>query len=268
MGDEGQFRPPRPPDVLNGLYLSAHGASARAHDLDVTAANMANAGTAGFKRDLALFAHHAVDRANRASVPPNGLGRQTGGATLEATAIDLSQGPLESTGGDLDLALAGPGFLRVGDGTDEYLTRDGRLTLGPTGELLTAAGGLAVLDPSGTPIQIPPDAASVEFAADGTVSARAADGTAAPLARLDVVLPDDPASLIKVGANRFTHRGGVLPADPRFTAVRQGHVEGSGVDPIDETLAMIDASRAFELNLNLVKLQDETLAGLLAAARP
>ena len=71
---------------------------------------------------------------------------------------------------------------------------------------------------------------------------------------------------MKLGDGLLRATGGDQPA--AGTSLRQGYVEGSGVDSVKETMSMIAASRGFETNLNLVKLQDDTLGRLLAAARP
>ncbi|MFH5803781.1 flagellar hook-basal body protein [Alienimonas sp. DA493] len=272
--------------MLYGLYQSAQGAAANQRQLEVTANNMANAGTAGFKRDLALAGHYRPHADNRLSFggssgPPSladlpgagpfdlgsALARMTGGNGLAATAIDLAQGPLNETGGDLDVALAGPGFFQVQSEDGPVLTRDGRFTRAADGTLVTADGGRPVLDEGGDPLTIPPDAARIGVTPDGTVSAAFADGTNYPLGKLGLVSPTDPTSLVKRGDGLLT-AAATRPIDPRRTAVRQGFVEGSGVDSVKETMSMIAASRGFETNVNLVKLQDDTLGRLLAAARP
>ena len=197
-----------------------------------------------------------------------GRANHTGGHSLAATALDLSQGPLEETGGSLDAALAGPGFFQVTENGAARLTRDGRFARGSDGTLVTADRGLPVLGEGGRPIELPADAEAIRITHDGTVSAVYPGGTAAALGRLSVVQPTDPAQLVRTGDGLLKTDGPTRPADPSRTSVRQGYVEGSGVNPVAETTALIAASRGFETNLNLVKLQDESLGQLLSAARP
>ena len=256
--------------MLYGLYLSAGGAAAARDRLEVTAHNMANAGTAGFKRALALAGHHRPHEDNVPGFGPGNptLARSTGGNSLAATALDLSQGTLEETGGDLDAALAGPGFFQVRDaGGRVTLTRDGRFTRSPDGTVVTA-DGRPVLSDGGVPLVLPAAAETIAIAGDGTLSARLPGGGTAAVGRLAVVGPRDPQSLRRHGDGRLTADGPTAPVPPGVTQVRQGYVEGSGVDAVKETLNVIDSSRAFETNLNLVKLQDETLGRLLNLARP
>ena len=277
--------------MLYGLYLSAHGAAANQRELEVTANNMANAGTAGFKRDLALAGHYRPHAENTLSGggssfgPPSladlpgarladgafdlgsALARSTGGNGLAATALDLAQGPLNETGGELDVALAGPGFFQVGTDDGPVLTRDGRFTRDPAGRLVTADGGRPVLGEGGEELVIPADAQSVGVTADGALSAGFPDGTNVALGTLAVVLPLDPRSLVKRGDGHLT-AAAIRPAERGETNLKQGYIEGSGVDSVKETMSMIAASRGFETNVNLIKLQDDTLGRLLAAARP
>jgi len=280
--------------MLYGLYLSAQGAAANQRELEVTANNMANAGTAGFKRDLAIAGHYRPHESNTPNGAAFGVGgsalpslndlpgaglfqgpfdlgtalnRHTGGNGLAATAIDLAQGPLNETGGDLDVALTGPGFFQVESENGAALSRDGRFTRGADGSLVTVDGGRPVLAEGGGAIVLPQGTSRIGITPDGTVSAGFEDGTNYALGKLSVVVPTDPRTLVKHGDGLLSS-GGTQPADPRQTSVQQGFVEGSGVDSVKETMSMIAASRGFETNVNLVKLQDDTLGRLLAAARP
>lgn len=255
--------------MLYGLYLSAQGAQARATQLEVTSNNLANAGTNAFKRDLTLFqAHPSFDRERGGGVlPPGNLSGSTGGVTVAGTLTDYSQGNLDQTKGPLDLAIAGPGFFRVSNGTEELLTRDGRFAKNAANEIVTADGGLRVLSTTGTPIRITPDAVAVDIAEDGTVSERLPTGESVPVARLSVVSPQPINAVEKLGDNLYRPIGEVAPA-AGDTRVLQGFLEGSGVNPVGETMEMIQASRAFETNINMMRFQDESLARLLQGARP
>ncbi len=251
--------------MLYGLYLSAQGAQVQSKRLDVIANNLANADTAGFKRDLAVAqTYHPFDVEHGTGRNlPGHLERVTGGTSITDVITDYKNGSLEETGARFDVALEGQGFLRVSDGQKEYLTRDGSLTQNAVGELVTEQGD-RVLSTNGTPIVIPPNATEISIGADGVISVMDELGGQTPLAQLDVVLPQSLADLQKVGDNRFAASGPTSAAGPA-TRVRQGYVEGSGVNSISETVQMIEASKAFETNLNLLKLQDETLSRLLQA---
>jgi flagellar basal-body rod protein FlgF len=251
--------------MLYGLYLSAQGASAQRTRLDVIANNLANASTHGFKRDLAVFmAHRPYDLEYGASQePPGNLNASTGGVTPAGVVTDFSPGPLMPTGGTWDVALTGEGFLRVSDGRQDFLTRNGRLTVNSQGELVTGEHGYRVLGAAGGRISVPDDATEIQIATDGTIYA----GSAAErneIGRLDVVIPESTAQLEKHGENLYRTSGPVLPAAGRAD-VRHGFLEASGTRPITEMLHMIEASRALETNVNMIRFQDEALGRLLQA---
>src|ERR1043165_5413396 len=114
-----------------GLYLSATGVLTNSHRQDVIANNLANSETVGFKRNLALFQQRRTEADSQGAA---GLSDQTdpllekigGGLLLSPTYVDHSQGTLEQTGQNLDVAIHGDGFFAVQDGKQTRLTRDGR----------------------------------------------------------------------------------------------------------------------------------------------
>ena len=249
--------------MLYGIYLSAQGAQVQSKRLDVIANNLANADTAGFKRDLTIaqtYHPYDVEYGTGRNLPGH-LERVTGGTSLTDVVTDFKNGSLEETGARFDVALEGQGFLRVSDGQNEFLTRDGSLTQNAIGELVTEQGD-QVLDNTGTPIVIPANATEISISADGVISVMDELGVQAQVAQLDIVVPQSLADLEKIGDNRYASNGPTSPAG-LATRVRQGYVEVSGVNAISETVQMIEASKAFETNLNLLKLQDETLSRLL-----
>lgn len=252
--------------MLYGLYQSAVGADLQSMRMDTVANNIANAGTASFKRDLAIFAvrqQQAELDGQLHEVPPE-LREHPGAALIAETVTDFTQGPLQSTGAAFDVAVMGTGFLRVSDGQQEFLTRRGSLTLNADAELVQADTGYHVLDPRGKPIEIPPgmdvqiDEAGVIMAVDPVTR------TAQIVGEMDLVQPHDTRTLIKRGESLYEASAGYTDADPQ-TRIRQGYLEQSGVQPIHEMLAMIETSRAFEANMNLIQYQDQTLGHLLQA---
>jgi flagellar basal-body rod protein FlgF len=251
--------------VIYGLYLSAQGAEAQAQRLDVIANNMANVGTSAFKRDLAVFqSHRPYDTRQNSAQRAHGLGSATGGVSLADVATDFSDGPIVETGGTFDLALAGEGFLRVAKGKEQFLTRNGSLALNHLGELVSSDGSFAVLDTSGNRISIPEDAKRVDFAADGTVYAIDPAGARNAIGQLDLVRPQSLAQLQKVGNSLYRAPGEVRSAAGSVT-IKQGYLETSGTQSTREMMHMIEASRAFETNINMMKFQDEALSRLLAS---
>lgn len=254
--------------MIYGLYLSAQGANAQATRLDVIANNLANASTNAFKRDLAVFqAHQPFDVEQGAGEePPGNLNQSTGGTSVAEVVTNFQDGPLTATGGAYDLALSGPGFFRVSDGQQEYLTRNGRLTVNSDNELIMHDTGLSMLGRGGRPIVIPEEATQISVTADGTIHSVTADGLSAPVAQLDLVQPQSFDELAKAGDGLYVAVQPLAQAGSDVT-VQQGFLEESGTRPVLEMMEMIQASRGFETNVSMIKTQDEALGQLLQSVQ-
>jgi flagellar basal-body rod protein FlgF len=255
--------------MLYGLYLSAQGAQAQATRLDVLSNNLANAGTTGFKRDLAIFqSNRPYDLENGGSSnAPGNQSALTGGVSPAKVMTDYSEGPLVHTGGALDVALTGPGFFQVSDGKQQFLTRKGQFTLGSTGDLMLQGSGMHVLSNVGNTINVPTESTRVEIGSDGTLSSVGADGSRTQLARLGMVRPNSNQQLEKVGGSLFRTDSSVSPTTSDST-LQQGFIEQSGVTPVGEMIDMVQASRMVEANVNMIKYQDDALDRLLQSAAP
>lgn len=249
--------------MIYGLYLSGQGAEAASLRQAVLANNMANAGTTAFKPDVPVFqAHLPFDVARQQPTePPDTINEQTGGVSLVGTVTDFSQGPLEATHGKFDLAVVGPGFFQVTDGKETFLTRNGRFTLDAAQRLVTADQGHAVLGVDGQPIVIPPEAVDVTIAADGAVVTRDFAGATAAQGQVALFEPENELELMKAGDSYYEALGKLRPAGN--AQVRQGMLEGSGVQPVSGMVELIQSARSFEMNMSLVRFQDEMLAQLL-----
>lgn len=241
-----------------GLYLSAAGVLTNMHRQDVAANNLANVHTVGFKRDLATFSQRppeVVEDALNPGMAHHLLDRLGGGVKLDATTIDASQGPMQTTGNSLDVAIEGRGFFLVSADVNGHeqlqLTRDGRFTLAPDGRLVMTNGNHPVLDVNDQPILLDP-ALPVEIDELGQV--KQGGGIVGRLALLEVA---EPHRLNHVGYGLYEPGQNTL-TDRRIATglVRQGMLEGSNTDPIREMLNMIEATRAVTLSGNLMKYHD------------
>jgi flagellar basal-body rod protein FlgF len=201
----------------------------------LTANNLANSDTDGFKADTMS-------------------GRLIGDATfpVPVTKTDLSQGMLQQTGRALDLALDGPGFLVVGTGHGERLTRGGALALDGANRLSDRQGNL-LLGENG-PIQIPIRYASLEIQADGDVIV---DGSRIDRLRMETVA--DQASLLKEGAGRFIASAPTLPVDSTTTVLRQGSIEDSNQNTLRGIVDLVTIQRAYGANVDSLKALDSVL---------
>ena len=249
-----------------GMFLSAQGAQAQSLRLDTVANNVANASTTAFKRDLAIFqAQNTYD--DSLGLPDehaSHLNQHSGGVTIQAVQTDFSTGPLSDTGGTFDLALTGPGFFQVSQNGQNFLSRDGAFAMNDQNELVTTEG-MHVLSESGERITLGNNLKNVSIAGDGTITEQRADGSSSQNARIAVVQPESVHDLVKVGNNLYRTESTTTPAGPDVQ-IKQGMLEGSGVNSVSEMTQMIEASRAYETNINMMKYQDEALGRLLQAA--
>lgn len=243
-----------------GLYTSAAGAHAQSQKVEVLSNNLANVDTVGFKRELALLEardSEAIERGldQRGSRSANDVG---GGIRMQQTATDFQLGALRQTGFRNDFALENPGhFFLVQRGNEQLLTRAGNFMLDNEGRLLTQEGD-AVLASDEKPIQLDP---TLDFQVlDGGVIDQFGDQF-----ELGLVKPTRPADLRKVGTNYFDGRGSEVAAVPvEERGVRHGWQELSGVNPVQEMVELIAASRTYETNIRLIQQHDGMTSSLVS----
>lgn len=258
--------------MIYGIYQSALGANVQSLRHDVLANNLANSSTTAFKRDLPIVEGHAAFDLRKgigSADPHQGNFRggewnlQTGGVSVDRIVTDHRTASLNETKRPYDIALQGEGFLKVrtNDDSPEFLTRNGRLAR-ENGVLVTEDQRMEVVSTANSPIAIPDNVERLEISADGDVWGHSGPAKVL-LGRLERVTTDLD-QIQKVGGSLYVANAPLEPAtDVKF---RQGFVEASGVEPIHEMVNMIDASRAFEMNVNMIRMQDESLAQLLKFA--
>ncbi len=239
-----------------GIKISASGALAAMHRQDALTANLANLNTVGFKPVLAGAMHRESARLEDGLTnwDSDALLERLGGGVLSAPVmIDFAQGPLEITDQALDIAIQGEGFFVVGDPANPSLTRDGRMTMRADGTLVLAGSGLPVLGTDGRAVRVDPAAGPVQIATDGVVSQNGA-----AVGRIRVADVPDRDVLMKVGAGLFAGLDGrPLTLIDAAGMVRQGAVEGSGVDEIDALMQIQNASRAAQSNIGMIDMQNK-----------
>lgn len=242
-----------------GLYIAASGASSQMHRQEVLTNNMANINTVGFRpHTVAIRARDVVRNEDSLGlVDSNAMLEKLGGGVVPvATRLSESQGPLERTGRDLDVAIDGKGFLvvSVGDGDEGLrLTRDGRLAVNEDGVLVTSADGAVVMGDGGE-IEIDPSM-PVEIASDGSVSQNGG-----VVGRLQIATVDEAWRLVSEGKGLHRAADGrgldLMDAPGR---VVQGAVEGSGVDAIRTLMGVTTASRSAQTNIEMISMIDENM---------
>ncbi len=252
----------------SALHVARTGLEAQDTRMRVIANNLANIATTGFKRDRANFATLAYQDARVPGQPSStesayatGLNLGTGVAVQSTTSI-TTQGTLNPTGNALDLALDGDGFFQVQlPGGRTGYTRAGNFTRSAEGALVTAQG--YPLQPA---ISIPEGASAVTVAPDGTVSA-ITPGSSDPteLGQIQLASFANPAGLQALGDNFLveTAASGAAQTGAGGEAgrgnVRQGMLEASNVNVVEELVDMIETQRAYEVNSKLISAVDEML---------
>ncbi len=247
--------------MIYGLYQSAAGLLTTDYRQAVIANNLANAETVGFKRDIAVLAERvpAADAGIRSGPSDPNLAGLTGGLWLGRTHTDCSPGPAVSTDNALDLALQGPGFFVVRVNGQPLYTRDGRLMVREDGRIVAAADGAEVVSVGGAPLRARPTGGPLAVDEDGVIRQ---DGRR--IGQLALADFSDYSVLRKVGATRFA--APEAAAGPSSARVQAGFVESSGVEPIAELVEMMAASRAYQMNAQMIALQDQTIGKLIGGA--
>ncbi len=257
--------------MMRSLSISKTGMEAQQLQLDTISHNLANVATNGYKRSHAVFEdlmyqnlRQAGGNTSNQTTMPTGL--QVGlGTRAVATARQFTQGNLQQSGNPLDVAVLGQGFFEVQmpDGTNGY-TRDGSFQVNAQGQLVTNNG--YTLNPG---ITIPANAQSVTIGGDGTVSVSLPGQAAAQnVGQITISNFVNPAGLEPKGQNLFTETaasGGPQQGQPGqngLGTLRQGFVETSNVNVVEELVAMITTQRAYELNSKAIQTADQMLAKL------
>jgi len=250
---------------MYGMYLSAGGAQSFSHYVDVISNNIANAETPGFRREFPVLRARHAEAIELGQVPAGVGGRDDlgGGVYLSETRTDFSLGTFEQTGSATDLAIAdreGHTFFAVeGDSQGEtLLTRAGNFYV-DGGGMLRTQDDRGVLAVGGSPVRVDPRYPIV-VSTDGVVT-QSETGTQVPLALLQ---PRQLTDLEKVGQNTFRDRGSSRGAAAEDRQVRQGYVEHSTSQPVQEMVELIKASRAYEANVKMIQHHDETVGSLIS----
>jgi len=226
------------------IYTAMSGAERALRGQQVHANNLANADTTGFRANMELSAAQTV----------NGYGYDDRHMSqLQANAISGKTGTVKSTGRDLDVAVAGSGYLTVQTGgAGEAYTRAGNMVLDENGTL--RINGNVVLGEGG-PITLP-DYKAIDIGADGTISIQAPGTTTMQVIDKLRLVKAEASELTKNEAGLLVPRnGGQLATDPTVV-LRPGHLEGSNVSAVEEMVATMSLNRTFEIQMKLFSSTD------------
>ncbi len=257
--------------MLRSLHIARTGLDAQQTQLDVISNNLANVNTTGFKKARAVFEDllYQVIRqpgaqSSQQTQLPSGFQLGVGVRTVATERIH-TQGGLQQTGNQLDVAINGRGFFQVlmPDGSNAY-TRDGSFQIDSQGTLVTASG--YAIQPN---ITIPQDALTITIARDGTVSVTQ-PGVATPtvVGQLQLASFINPTGLQSLGENLYAETAASgppqvnLPGLGGLGVLNQSMIETSNVNVAEELVNMIMAQRAFELNSRAITASDQMLQRL------
>ncbi len=253
--------------MMRALGIAATGMQAQQTNVEVISNNIANVSTSGFKRSMAEFQdllYQSDARVGTASsetgtlLPTGtqiGLGVRSAGVTRVTT-----QGSLTETDNKLDVAVDGAGYfgVKLPSGDTTY-TRDGSFKASATGQIVTTDG--YPVDPG---ITIDPKATDVTINPAGQVIVTVA-GKQSTVGQLQLFQFANEAGMEALGGNNFnaTEASGDpvqgTPGEAGFGSVRQGYVEASNVNVVQEITSLIQAQRAYELNSKVIEAADQMM---------
>jgi flagellar hook protein FlgE len=232
--------------MIRGFYTAISGVVAAMTRQAVVADNIANANTVGFKESRTNQTDYELSIMN--SLGPE-LGLLGSGTIPTGLHLDISQGPLQVTGLQTDLAVEGDGLFVVRTGNGVAYSRAGNFGLDVTGTLVTEQG-YPVLDVNGRPIQ-PGQTFSVT--ADGTILG---PGTPPTVGQRIALVGWPPGGATRLGENLYAAAGALAPATGQ---IRQGMLEGSNTDMALAMTELISQQRSFQMSARALSLQDNTL---------
>jgi len=257
--------------MIRSLWIAKTGLDAQQTQMDVIANNLANVSTTGFKRSRAVFEDLLYQtirqpgaQSSQQTQIPSGLQLGTGVRPIATERIH-TQGNLQLTGNQLDVAIQGAGFFQIlmPDGTTAY-TRDGSFQTDSNGQLVTASG--FAVQPA---ITIPPGSTNVTIGRDGKVTVNLPN-IVQPQSAGDLQLATfiNPAGLQSMGENLYQETASsgtpntTVPGTNGSGSLTQSYVETSNVNVVEELVNMIQTQRAYEINSKAIQTSDQMLQKL------
>jgi flagellar basal body rod protein FlgG len=234
--------------MIRGFYTALSGVISAMTRQDVVADNIANSNTVGFKQSQTAQDDFELSIMN--SLGPQ-LGQLGTGTVASGLKLDISQGPMETTGVQSDLAVDGDGLFVVRTGSGVAYTRAGNFVADANGTLVTQQG-YPVLDSAGHNITV------------GTTFTVAADGTIKETGQRIALVAYPPGGVTRLGENLYGAAGQLAPATG---AIRQGTLEQSNTDMAVAMSDLVSLERSFQLSSRAISLQDGTVGDALQLGR-
>jgi flagellar basal body rod protein FlgG len=243
--------------MIKGLYAAASSMLVNAARQEVLSHNISNLDTPGFKQILLAMEEFTTTQVNMPAgrLPNMGLVRSPGilglGTEISEEKTDFTEGRIDVTGNEWDLAINGTGFFRVQTDEGERYSRDGRFLRDSEGFLVNS-DGFYVLDTNGQKIELPEGMAIVST--DGTISINEE-----VIGQIGLANFENPVTeLVRVGANTYQAQG--EPSAEAGGVIRQYALESTNVDVAQISTQMIMVARSYEAAQQMVQTHDELLA--------
>lgn len=232
----------------SSLYVGLSRQMTLRRSMDMTANNIANADTPGYRDQNPMFQEFVS--------APTGAKQPLSLVYDKGQYDSVSPGPVKFTGGTYDVALNGPGFMNIKTATGETMyTRAGNFDIDKTGTLTTSSG-LQVTGNGGTPIVIPANTKEVKILEDGSVNA---DGSV--VGQIGMTEFANLQDLEPQGNGLYSSKNGGTPAVT--TTMKQGAIEGSNVNTVTEMSRMIEISRNYEQTMTMLKTESDRELGAI-----
>lgn len=263
--------------MMRSLWTAASGMISQQTNIDTISNNIANINTTGYKKATTEFKTLLYQTIQKTSTDNTGaekpVGIQVGlGVKNSAITSQYTQGSLQETGNDFDFAIQGKGFFMVQmeDGSVAF-TRNGsfRASIGLNGTTISDSEGRPVLDSTGAPIVLDASYNTADITIDsaGNICYPDASGNPQPIGiQIGLAQFNNPAGLEKLSSSllKETSASGVAQLESMVdglsvSIIKQGYLEASNVQAVDEMVNMIVAQRAYEMNSKAITASDEML---------
>jgi|SRR5579872_1862423 len=228
----------------NAIYVGVSRQIILEREMDITANNLANVDTVGFKFE-SMISNEDPATMPTLGQPPTTVNFVAG----VGVARDFTEGSLTQTGSPLDVAIEGRGFFQINTAAGPRYTRDGRFRVDATGTIVDqdgdpvdGGGGAVVLDPKKGPVSI---------GAKGDVSQSGQN-----VGKITMVNFDSLSALSKDGNNQYRNDSNLTPT-ASTASMRQGFLEQSNVDPVRQITRLIEVNRAYDAMSNMLSATDD-----------
>lgn len=266
--------------MIRSLYSGVSGLKNHQIRMDVVGNNIANVNTTGFKAARVNFQDALSQKISQNPVTGQ---NQVGTGVKVGNVMNIhTQGPLQNTGRDLDLAIQGDGFFQVQDNSGvNHFTREGTFYIDKNYYIVNSLG-MKLCDSAGNPIQITGLGSnnyigSISIKPDGTISASDDTGTSLTISgtgKVGLTAFPNPAGLKKEGQNLYADPGttgeagtAIMVAPGTSSTIQSGYLEMSNVDLTEEFTNMITTQRGYQANARVITVSDTLLEELIQLKR-